>query len=167
MRKREAAELKKETALKNFRFNRFLILRYFLAAFFFSNLYWLLMLFMGRSWSALLPLSLIILAVPAIMDHARLYGEMSDQVQQKLRHHSFYQYVQLILNGFLLVVSLTDSGIRRLFPFLTATSEAKAAIFSVLMIGIFMSAFCLHRIQRIYRQKDKHYGYIKEFVKMN
>ncbi len=167
MSKKGTAELKKETAMKNFRYNRFLILRYLLAAFFFSNLYWLLMLWMSRSWYGLLPASLLILTLPAIAEHAKLYGDMTDQIQGKLRHHKFYQSIQLGINLVLLVISFTQGGFQRLYPFLTVSSQARAALVTVLLVGIILSAFCIQRIRRIYLQKDKHYSYIKEFAKTN
>lgn len=160
-------ELKKETALKNFRYNRFLLLRYLLAGFFFSNLYWLLMLFMSHSWYALLPASLMLFMLPAIAEHAKLYGDMTDQIENKLRHNKFYHSIQLGLNLLLLVLSFTAGGYRRLYPFLATSSQARAAIATILLVGIFLSAFCIQRIKRIYLQKDKHYEYIQEFAKMN
>ncbi|MBO1307976.1 hypothetical protein JZO70_17510 [Enterococcus sp. 669A] len=166
MSKKGTRDIKKETALKNFRYNRFLILRYLLAGFFFSNLYWLLMLFMSRSWYALLPASLFILTLPAIGEHAKLYGDMTDQIQNKLRHHKFYLSIQLGMNLVLLVISFTEGGFQRLYPFLTTSSQAKAALVTILLVGIFMSAFCIHRIRRIYLQQDKHYEYIQEFAKL-
>lgn len=87
MDKETVSQLKKETALKNFRFNRFLLLRYLLAGFFFTNLYWLLSLAMSKSMWSLLPLGLIVLSVPAIAEHLRLYGYPSDDVRNQLKWH--------------------------------------------------------------------------------
>ncbi|WP_440894861.1 hypothetical protein ACS127_09805 [Amphibacillus sp. Q70] len=158
-------QLKNETAIKNFHYNRFLLLRYILAGFFFSNLYWTLALFMSKSIFILIPVILLLLTIPAIFEHARLYGDITAEAQNKLRYHFIYQYVQMIFNLVLLVLTITRWGYHNLFPFLTNTSTARAVIIFILLVGIVMSISCLNRIKNIYLQKDKHYKYIKELAK--
>ena len=69
MEKQSFVRLEKETSVKNFRYNRFLLLRYLLAGFFFMNLYWGLSLALSQSWVALLPFGLMVLNLPAIAEH--------------------------------------------------------------------------------------------------
>ncbi|MGM0165399.1 hypothetical protein IGI39_000341 [Enterococcus sp. AZ135] len=167
MDKETVSQLKKETALKNFRYNRFLLLRYLLAGFFFTNLYWLLSLAMSKSIWALLPLGLIVLSVPAIAEHLRLYGYPSDDVRNQLKWHRLYQITQLITNVILLVSVLTNLGFEQAFPFFTNTVTSKGFVSCILLVGSLLSGVILKRIKSIYSQKDKHASYITEFSKLN
>ena len=68
MTKKEQLEIerqRRETALKNTFFNRYLLLRYTIALFFFGNIYWLLNQFIRPSFVIVLPITLIILAILA------------------------------------------------------------------------------------------------------
>lgn len=167
MDKETVSQLKKETAMKNFRFNRFLLLRYLLAGFFFTNLYWLLSLAMSKSAWALLPLGLIVLSVPAIAEHLRLYGYPSDDVRNQLKWHRLFQITQIITNVILLVSVLTNFGFEQVFPFFTNSTTSKGFVSCILLAGILLSAVILKRISSIYSQKDKHASYITEFSKLN
>ena len=165
MRSRELSDIKKITAMKNFRYNRFLLLRYLLAAFFFTNLYWALALVMSKSIFAVLPVGLIIFMVPAISEHARLYGYLSDDIQGRLKFHLIYQKAQMVINVVLIVLVFINSTFQDLFPFFMNSTTARATIVSVLLIGILLSEIIIKRINKIYQQKDRHYHYIKEFSK--
>ena len=66
-------EQQKKMAEKNFRFNRFLFLRYVLAVFFFANLYWLLAAMASNALLLILPLALLVLAISAIGEYVRLW----------------------------------------------------------------------------------------------
>ena len=167
MDKETVSQLKKETALKNFRYNRFLLLRYLLAGFFFTNLYWLLSLAMSRSAWSLLPLGLIVLSVPAIAEHLRLYGYPSDDVRNQLIWHRLYQMTQGIINLVLLVSVLTNFGFEQVFPFFTNSATSKGFVSCILLVGMLLSGIILKRIQSIYSQKDRHASYITEFSKLN
>lgn len=167
MDKKTASQLKKDTALKNFRYNRFLLLRYLLAGFFFTNIYWLLSLAMSKSAWALLPLGLLVLSVPAIAEHLRLYGYPSDDVRDQLKGHRLYQITQAITNVVLLVSVLTNLGFGQVFPFFKNNATSKGFVSCILLAGILLSAVILKRISSIYSQKDKHASYITEFSKLN
>ena len=84
MTKKEQLEIerqRRETALKNTFFNRYLLLRYTIALFFFGNIYWLLNQFIRPSFVIVLPITLIVLAILATVEQFRLYaltGSYSD-----------------------------------------------------------------------------------------
>ncbi|MGG5373250.1 hypothetical protein [Enterococcus sp. AZ196] len=167
MSKRNSNQLKKETALKNFRYSRFLLLRYLLAGFFFTNLYWALLLKMSHSPWVILPVLLIAISIPAIAEHLRLYGYPSDDVSDQLKFQRLYQRIQLSINGILLISILTNIGYSDLFPFLSDTFATKGAIIFIQLVGILLSEVVLRRVKKIYQQQDKHLSYITEFIKLN
>ncbi|MCO5510028.1 hypothetical protein [Enterococcus hirae] len=72
-KKQQLALEKKQFSLKIMYFNRYLVIRYLTAFFFFINLNWLVLLLIARSSAWLLPLSLLALIVPAIGEQVILY----------------------------------------------------------------------------------------------
>lgn len=74
-KKQQLALEKKQFSLKIMYFNRYLVIRYLTAFFFFINLNWLVLLLIARSSAWLLPLSLLALIVPAIGDIVRTRTE--------------------------------------------------------------------------------------------
>ena len=81
MTKKEQLEIerqRRETALKNTFFNRYLLLRYTIALFFFGNIYWLLNQFIRPSFVIVLPITLIVLAILATVEQFRLYGKRDE-----------------------------------------------------------------------------------------
>ena len=84
MTKKEQLEIerqRRETALKNTFFNRYLLLRYTIALFFFGNIYWLLNQFIRPSFVIVLPITLIVLAILATVEQFRLYGKRDERFE--------------------------------------------------------------------------------------
>lgn len=83
MDKKERQEIerqRRETALKNTFFNRFLLLRYSIALFFFGNIYWLLIQFIRPSLVMIFPIILVVFSILATVEQFRLYGKRSVQL---------------------------------------------------------------------------------------
>lgn len=160
--KEENRIYKKELTKRNFRYNRYLLLRYSLAVLFFSNVYWGLALYLDKSIYLLLPLSLMMLAIMAISEHVKLYGANENELP-KLQWNVYYHFCQLGINILLLALTIFNSNFTELFPVLTNSPEAKIAITAILLMGVTISVCCLKRVFNINRNKDKHYQYIIEF----
>ncbi|WP_067838997.1 hypothetical protein [Amphibacillus sediminis] len=158
--------LRQETAIKNFRFNRFLLLRYLLAVFFFINLYWFLALVMSRSVMMLLPLSLLVICTGAVMEHVKLYGEKSNHLDKHLHINFTYHCIQVVVNVGLGLTSMTGLAHTHVYPFLADSVQLRLTLAAILVIGIIMSLICIKRIRAIQRQADKHFQYMQEFEKI-
>lgn len=156
-------QMQKKTTLKNFRYNRFLLLRYLLAGFFFTNLYWGLALILSKSFAAVFPVSLLVLSILASAEHAKLYGEENDEMMNKLRYHNIYQKCQIVANVILFTCMFFDELFSFFYPFLVTTVQVKLSVGGLLIIGVGLSLIILIRIQQIYQQKDKHFSYIQAF----
>ncbi|MEG3033149.1 MAG: hypothetical protein RR813_08035, partial [Enterococcus sp.] len=65
---------RKKLSLKNMYFNRYLLVRYLSAIFFFSNLYWLIALLLVGSKLFFVPAILIISILPAVFEQEKLYN---------------------------------------------------------------------------------------------
>ena len=105
MTKKEQLEIerqRRETALKNTFFNRYLLLRYTIALFFFGNIYWLLNQFIRPSFVIVLPITLIVLAILATVEQFRLYGKRDERLkvtQMFVRSQAVIQVGLLVLLG--------------------------------------------------------------------
>ena len=159
-------EQQKKMAEKNFRFNRFLFLRYVLAVFFFANLYWLLAAMASNALLLILPLALLVLAISAIGEYVRLYGSHSEQIAEKLRWTRLFYLCQLTMNLLLYVVCFFSPLFSFVFPFLDNTLVNRGALALWLGVGLALAALCLQRVNKIRRKKDTYYGYIKEYKKL-
>jgi hypothetical protein len=162
--KQQRQQYKKEAAVKNFRYNRYLLLRYMLALFFFTNLYWALGLVLGGKITALLPGFLIVFSLMAVAEHVKLYGA-KEYESKKLHYNRLYHYIQLSVNALMILIAVTGIGYSSFFPFLETTVKARIMISGILAIGSLISFACLKRMEAIDQQKDKHYHYIQEFEK--
>ncbi|MCF1617367.1 hypothetical protein [Tetragenococcus koreensis] len=162
--KTKQEQLRKETAETNFHYQRFLLLRYLLAIFFFANLYWALASFLSGGYLALM-ISVLLLVVCgfAVSEHVKLYGDKSDQVELKLYFNRYYHLFQTMVNACLFLIAVTDLGFNQMFPFLIDSFQTRLFIIGIVLLGSGLSWICLRRIHRISQKKDKQYQYIKDY----
>ena len=155
MTKKEQLEIerqRRETALKNTFFNRYLLLRYTIALFFFGNIYWLLNQFIRPSFVIVLPITLIILAILATVEQFRLYGKRDE----RLKVTQMFVRSQAVIQMGLLVLTWT-SLFTTLFPIFENNQTARLFVFVILLLGLGLCLLNLKRIQEIYERKDKAY----------
>lgn len=155
MTKKEQLEIERqhrETALKNTFFNRYLLLRYTIALFFFGNVYWLLNQFIRPSFVIVLPITLIVLAILATVEQFRLYGKRDE----RLKVTQMFVRSQSVIQMGLLVLTWT-SWFTTLFPIFENNQAARLFVFVILLLGLGLCLLNLKRIQEIYERKDKAY----------
>ena len=155
MTKKEQLEIerqRRETALKNTFFNRYLLLRYTIALFFFGNIYWLLNQFIRPSFVIVLPITLIVLAILATVEQFRLYGKRDEC----LKVTQMFIRSQAVIQMGLLVLTWT-SLFTTLFPIFENNQVARFFVFVILFLGLGLCLLNLKRIQEIYERKDKAY----------
>lgn len=155
MTKKEQLEIerqRRETALRNTFFNRYLLLRYTIALFFFGNIYWLLNQFIRPSFVIVLPITLIVLAILATVEQFRLYGKRDE----RLKVTQMFVRSQSVIQMGLLVLTWT-SWFTTLFPIFENNQAARLFVFVILLLGLGLCLLNLKRIQEIYKRKDKAY----------
>lgn len=155
MTKKEQLEIerqRRETALKNTFFNRYLLLRYTITLFFFGNIYWLLNQFIRPSFVIVLPITLIVLAILATVEQFRLYGKRDE----RLKVTQMFVRSQAVIQVGLLVLTWT-SLFTTLFPIFENNQTARLFVFVILLLGLGLCLLNLKRIQEIYERKDKAY----------
>lgn len=149
---------RRETALKNTFFNRYLLLRYSIALFFFGNIYWLLNQFIRPSLVMIFPVILIAFSILATVEQFRLYGKRNERLGIT---QMFVRLQAIILTG-LLVLTWT-SWFTNLFPIFENNQVARVFVFIVLLMGLVLSLLDIRRIQDLYQRKDKAY---KRFIQL-
>lgn len=74
---------KKEQSLKSMYYNRYLLVRYVTAIFFFTNIYWLISLVISDSSLYFLPLTLIIILILSVAEQVKIYSSPTNNAIYK------------------------------------------------------------------------------------
>ncbi len=151
---------RQEMALKNMRFNRYLLLRYSLALFFFANIYWLMISFIRLSFYAFLPMVLLLVMILASAEQFRLYGVENAM----LRWTPVAIQAQLLVQVLVLVLVIFGQ-MTQVFPIFANNSSAHFFVFGIVGLGTLLSLLNLRRISRILRNEDRAYQRYQQFVK--
>ena len=149
-------ELKHDQARRSFRFTRFLPLRYILAIFCFSNLYWATN-GLGSGFFWLIPGALFLAGSLVVLEQIKLLDLKTLNVTTELKWTKLFFTVQLFANFAFVAIILSGVGYEQLFPFLTSYLNTRLVLAGIVGIGTLLAAFCLRRISLIHQNKDKHY----------
>lgn len=153
---------REKMAIKNMRFNRYILLRYSLALFFFANLNWLIFMLPSRHAALLIPAVMLLTSLFSIHEFTVLYSSKKDV---NLKKTQIYFRSQLVLNGALLILSLHNGFYLYAFPFLNLNVYGKAGLASVLILGAVISGLCLGKLRAIAENKDRGYKLFNNFKK--
>lgn len=149
---------KKLSSLKNMYFNRYLMVRYFLAVFVFSNFYWAL--YTQGHWIMVIPCILLLLAIKPCFDVIRSYGETSID----MKWSTIYFRAQLGVNIVAAILMWTGM-FHDLFPFLSDILPSQILASTILLGGAIMALCCVKRLDKIERNEDKQYKRILQYEK--
>jgi hypothetical protein len=150
---------RKETSIKSMYFNRYLLVRYASALFFFSNLYWFFYLITSRSWTFVIPLLMIIIILISVAEQVKMYGNHSNNAK-----YTFYCFRILTgVNLLIIPIVLFTPMFEQLYPFMINQYASRLLIICVLAVGILISGFILFRLNNIRQDKDWHYKRLKKF----
>lgn len=144
-------------------YNRYILLRYSLALFFFTNLNWFIILLLAKSFFLVIPLLLAIYAIFPIHEQIKLYGTKNKNYQ--LTQMKKYFTVQLTLNIALWILSLFESFYSIAFPFMANDVQGFTGISLILVLGIVVSVVCLGKINKIHNHQDRTYKEVLKFKK--
>lgn len=160
-RSKEVQQQEKELALRNFKFNRFLFIRYALAFSVIANLYWLFMNLFTQVSSVVLPAIMVIIGGMAAFEYLRLYWTHDNT----LKFSKIYFQVQLVVNVLLFFTTFSETAFNYLYPFLGMSDEAILLVHIILGVGLVVAGVSLFKIQRIAKNRDKKYQYIQRYEK--
>ena len=158
--KEEIIKSRTETSLKTMYFNRFLIIRYVIAGFFFANLYWFFCLMMSHSIWAIIPGSILIILVRSIWEQCIMYSEPIDDAKNTISSFKVIFYINIGLAS----ISFTPL-FNELFPFLEDNIQSHLFVLVIAFISLGISFLSLKRLQKIKNRSDKQLKYIKQIEK--
>lgn len=139
---------RREMALTNTFFNRYLLLRYSIALFFFGNIYWLLNQFINPSPIIIFPIMLIVFSILATIEQFKLYGNR----KEKLGITLMFVRIQMLISIGLLVLTWT-SWFKNLFPIFENNQVARLFVFVVLLLGLVLSLLDIRRIKKFINEQ--------------
>jgi len=146
-------QLEEETKKKTKRYKRIFLLRYSLVGLFFVNLYWFLMSLLSQSWSAVIPLPLLLFGVVAYSEQLKFANSTKDNYL--LKGNKVYFSIQIIAMMILLLSLLSRSIFNTFFPFLIFSFHLNIILGITFILGIVLSLFCNKRINKIANGNDK------------
>lgn len=162
--KMERLEHKHKLARRSFRYNRFLSLRYALALFCLTNVYWVsLILNFGFAW--IVPALMVLVGFPAVFEQIKLLTVTTLDITNELKFTKMFLIIQLIANVAFIGIVLSGLGFNEFYPFLTSYMKTRVFMTGILAIGVLIAAHCLRRISKIKTNTDKFYSHIIEMEK--
>jgi len=153
---------RKLTGLQIMYFNRYLLVRYVTALFFFSNFYWMIsLLFYRKNIFVVLPLILMIMMGVSIAEQIKIFHNHSNNVP----YTKWCYILMIIAEIFLILTSSSSRAFSLLYPFMKDGMRSRSIIITILFNSILLCTFILHRLQLIRNNEDKQYQRIKEYEK--
>lgn len=156
--KTEAAKKKHESSIKYMYFSRYLLIRYVVTIFLFSNLMWFIIsAYYGSRIGIFAALIMgIYSAVASFEQLSKMHNRKRDIPITRI-----YLYVQLAFNVFLGILLLTPLK-KTIFPFVI-NQDMMYFMLAFLLIGIFLCLLCEYRIRQIIKDHDRYYKVIETF----
>ena len=158
-KKDQSLEQKKhDMSVRSINFSRYLMIRYFSAAFLFTNLFWLVFAICYKDIGASIisGLLFVLLLVASVEQVSKWNVRNTD-----LKFTKLYYQLQLGANVIFAIGCYLPFG-KLLFPFMT-TNDVANAIVTILVIGMLGSILILRRISNIQNGRDKYARAIKTF----
>ncbi|WP_406786404.1 hypothetical protein [Clostridium neuense] len=158
--KEKLEKRQKETSLKTMYFNRFLLVRYVTAGFFFANLYWFCSLLMSYKAWALVPGFNLIFIIRAIWEQCTMFSSPIDNAKKTILAYKVILSINVIL-----LAALFTPLFGKLFPFLTNSTKSHAFILGIIFVELLFCGVMLKRLHQINNRTDRQFQYIKQYEK--
>jgi len=142
---------RRDMSLKSMQFNRFMLIRYATAFFFFVNLYWALI--MRQTWVVVIPLVIMFVSALAVVEQIKLFGQHTNH----LVYSKLFFRTQLAVNIILMISTMTPL-FTSLFQFVNNTSQNRSIVLLVLLLGVGAILFINKRLTLIANNHDKYYS---------
>lgn len=158
---KELEKRRRETSVKSMYFNRYLLVRYITAGFFFTNLYWFCSLLMSNKVWAIVPSINLLFLIKSALEQGTMFSSPIDNAKETILAYKVILGVNLML-----VVALFTPLFDELFPFLTDEVKSHNFILGIIFIGMIFCAIVLKRLQKIKNRTDRQFKYAKQFERV-
>ena len=149
---------RKETSLKTLYFNRFLLIRYVTAVFFFTNVYWLCSLIISKNVGAVVPGLTLVFIIRAVWEQCTMYSSHIDNARKTI-----LTYKIMLIENIVYIAALFTPIFKKLYPFLVDNTKSHMFILFINVIGAVLCLISLNRLNKIKNQSDKQFKYIKQY----
>ncbi|MFC3928889.1 hypothetical protein ACVR05_02840 [Streptococcus caprae] len=159
--KKDLEARRRESAITNMYYNRYLVVRYATALLLFINLYWFLMLFTEGAplYLFILPLSLLIGAALTMWEMAL----MNTRDQREAKMATIFYKMIIVVNVLLVLLSVLGHY-TTFFPLLKQSLSSLLAVLILQLCGILLSIGILSRLRQIRCKSDKQYKRIQTYL---
>lgn len=150
---------KKLQSLRTMYFNRFLLIRYFLALFFFADFYWLF-LSLG-DWTSAVVGALFLLAIVSAFEMFRVMAHPYYDVNWT---KYFFRAQAIVSIGFAALLTLMP--VHQLLPFFTDTSISRIIGNAFFLTSFGLSIVANKRLEKIATRTDRQHARIENYKKV-
>ncbi|APX71434.1 hypothetical protein M5C72_11815 [Companilactobacillus allii] len=154
--KKDFERNKNKVSIRSMYFNRFLLIRYLTAGYFFANMYWFILLAGYHKPAAIIPALLLISSIFVIVEQVKKYHDRGNDVPHAFRYYLAQLLVNLIMAG----LSYT-SMFSEIFPFVRPNGAN--FMISILIIGALGCLVLERKIYNISNGLDKSLSRIKDY----
>lgn len=148
---------RKTLSINSMYFNRYLLIRYVTAGFFFANLYWFILMTSSESMVKWIPLGLLIVHSCIAIEQVSKYWHRN----HNLSVTKWGYCIQIVANFSILVSLLLGAG-NSLVPFFSNQGIRYTAI--AVLVGLLVSLLVERRVWLIERDLDTHYARLQTFI---
>jgi len=147
----------KKLSLTSMYFNRYLVFRYLTAIFFFTNLYWVVILAGSNKFTWIIPAGLLLGSGAVMVEQVSKYWKRQNDIPIT----RWYYLIQAVIN-LLLIFSVTLGQRSAFYPFLT--DQSNGWLIGFLLVGIIISSLLEYRGYLIEHNRDRYLTHIKKFA---
>lgn len=146
--------MQKKQALTSLYFNRFLMIRYFLAIFVFANFFWAYLAW--GHWSAWIPSILLLLSILPCFQMGFMFGKGEVEVKAT----EWFYRIQWVVCIAMMILAWT-APLNQIWPMFREGTLPRAIVFGIFLIGFLLSSLVLRKFYLINHNLDKQYGRIQ------
>ncbi|MBQ0064626.1 MAG: hypothetical protein KBT48_02600 [Firmicutes bacterium] len=143
-------------------FNRFLMIRYFTAAFFFMSFYWLYLNYTNGHWMVVVSAASFIFSAVASIELFTAYSNREPSVKWVTL---YYKVVPIAIPLLMILILIFNAN--EIMPFLTGNLTSRIVMLCILGIMEAMAIACRVRLIQIASKTDKQYQRILQLSKYN
>lgn len=149
---------RRETSLKTLYFNRFMLIRYSLAIFFFANFF--LAYLCWPEVAGIGGAGLIIMSILPMWEMGKMYGDKNPKYKM-----TKYLFILQWFFNLILIVMTAAQPVSKTFPFLNDGTDARIVMLVILVVGFALATWVLFRFYQIDHNIDKTFRRIEFFEK--
>lgn len=158
--KTKVEQLRQENAIKTMYYTRYVGVRYAVAFYAFTNIYWSLLLYLTEAyWLLPFTLGLVALAGVGFWEQIKMFTREQETAKWTKRFFTVSLSVNLILSVFTLTPLFNH-----FYPFFADSWQARLLVAGLLLLGAGLAYLLLGKMKQIDANRDPQYTRIKHYL---